>query len=175
MIGILALDHFFDQVIHKLPGAFKIFYPDNLQQARSQIQGIMTTPWTKTDALLIEKLPHLKIISCFGVGIDSTDAITAKKRGITITNTPDVVTDDTADIAMALLLCLSRKILFNDSYVRSGKWKIASAPLTSSLFGKTLGIVGLGKIGKAIAERAKTFGLKIIYHSKTKKDTSYRF
>lgn len=174
-ISILAMNHFFDDVIEELKDNYKIIYLQDLSEHYSSISGIITTPWSRVDCELITKLPNLKIISCFGVGIDSVDKKAAKEQSVIITNTPDIVTEDTADIAMTLLLCLSRNIVYNDQYVRSNRWKNLPPPLGTSVFGKTLGIVGLGNIGQRLAERALNFGLKIIYYSRTQKNVSYQF
>lgn len=175
LISVLAMDHFFDAVIKNRPAPINIIYPEDIDANIMSIHGILTTPWSKVDSTLINRLPNLKIISCFGTGIDSVDKIAALQNNIIITNTPDVVTEDTADIAMALLLCLSRHIVFNDKYARAGKWKSSPAPLGTSVFGKTLGIVGLGKIGSRIADRAVAFGLNVIYHSRTKKSAPFHY
>jgi lactate dehydrogenase-like 2-hydroxyacid dehydrogenase len=172
---ILIVDNFFDPVIGNLQNIFDLIYPENLENNLKDIQGIITNPWFKIDEQLIGSLPQLKIISCFGTGIDSVDKIAATKRGIIITNTPDIVTEDTADIAMTLLLCLSRNIIFNDQYVKTGNWAKSTPPLGMSISGKTVGIIGLGKIGQRIADRAICFGLNVIYYNKTKKESSLQY
>ncbi len=173
IIGILSLHDFFNGVINRLPKKFRIFSLDNYSDNMNLIQGIIATPWDKVDGHLINSLPNLKIISCFGTGIDCINIDAAINKKIIVTNTPDVVTEDTADVALALLLGLSRHIVTNDSFVRAGKWKTNPAPLGTSLRGKTIGIVGLGKIGKSIAARAITFGLKVGYCGRNKQNTSY--
>ena len=175
VINILAMNDFFDSVIPTLLKSFKVFYPADLPEVSASIQGVITPFSAKVNAELINSLPNLKIISCFGTGVENVDKTAAINKGIYLTNTPEIVTEDTADIAMTLLLCLSRNIIFNDKYARSGKWKTAPSPLGISVSGKTLGIVGLGRIGKRIAERAVTFGLHVIYNARTKKDVPYEF
>jgi lactate dehydrogenase-like 2-hydroxyacid dehydrogenase len=117
---------------------------------------------------LMEKLPKLKIISCFGVGVDGIDVPAARKLGIAVTNTPDVLTECVADNAMALVLATMRRTVFNDKFVRAGNWLKGGAPLADKVSGNKMGIIGLGRIGKAIAKRAEAFGMKIAYHTRNK-------
>ncbi len=119
---------------------------------------------------LMNKLPKLKIISCFGVGVDGIDVPAAKKLGIAVTNTPDVLTECVADNAMALVLSTMRRTVFNDKFVRAGNWLKGGAPLADKVSGNRMGIIGLGRIGKAIAKRAEAFGMKISYHTRTKQN-----
>lgn len=148
-----------------------------LQERRNDIVAIASAYYMPVSKTLIEALPNLEIISQFAVGTDNIDLAAAKARGIAVTNTPDVLTDDTADIALSLLLALSRRICESDMFVRVDKWRLNSAmPLGRALSGKTAGIVGMGRIGQAIAKRCEAFGLKIVYNGPRKKDgVSYRF
>lgn len=148
-----------------------------LQERRNDIVAIASAYYMPVSKTLIEALPNLEIISQFAVGTDNIDLAAAKARGIAVTNTPDVLTDDTADIALSLLLALSRRICKSDMFVRVDKWRLnAAMPLGRALNGKTAGIVGMGRIGQAIATRCEAFGLKIIYNGPRKKDgVSYRF
>jgi lactate dehydrogenase-like 2-hydroxyacid dehydrogenase len=123
----------------------------------------------------IARFPKLEIIGNIGVGYDNIDAQAAAARGVIVTNTPDVLTDETADTAFGLLLCAVRQLPQADRYLRDGKWLQDAFPLTASLRNRTMGIVGLGRIGKAIAKRGEAFGLKIAYHSRTKQDVAYPF
>ena len=130
----------------------------------------------KVDGKLMDALPKLEIISIFGVGVDSIDLDAAKKRGIIVTNTPDVLNDCVADCAMALVLNTLRKLPQAEAYLRSGFWATRGTyPLTTSVGGKTLGILGLGRIGEAIAKRAQAFGMKIRYHNRSRKIVSYPY
>ena len=122
------------------------------------------------DGAMMAKLPKLKTISHFGVGYDTVDVDAARKRGITVTNTPDVLTDDVADIAIALLLATVRKIPQGDRYVREGKWLKGAMPLTDTIQGKAVGIIGIGRIGRAIAKRAEAFNLKVSYQGPNRKN-----
>jgi lactate dehydrogenase-like 2-hydroxyacid dehydrogenase len=134
-----------------------------------RITAAATTSGRGMDAATMDKLPKLKLIAHFGVGVDSVDTDAAKKRGIAVTNTPDVLTDDVADLTLALLLATVRRIPQGDRYVREGKWVNAPFPLTDTMQGKTLGIVGMGRIGRAIAKRAEAFNLKIAYQGPNRK------
>lgn len=129
------------------------------------------------DGAVMDQMPNLKIISNFGVGYDAVDAVEAGRRGIVVTNSPDVLNDEVADTAIGLLLMTVRKLPQSEQYLRAGRWeRDGNYPLSASLRGRTMGIVGLGRIGKAIALRAETFGLKIAYYGRTRQsDVSYPF
>ncbi len=151
--------------------------PDALLHARrNDIVAIAASTSMPVSRSLIEALPNLEIIAQFAVGVDNIDLQAAKERGIAVTNTPDVLTDDTADTALSLLLAVSRRICEGDMYVRVGKWLNGPMPLGNSLKGKTAGIVGMGRIGQAIASRCEAFGMKIIYQGPRKKaDIAYGY
>jgi hydroxypyruvate reductase len=117
----------------------------------------------------IAKLPNLRTIAHFGVGYDTVDVDAARARKIAVTNTPDVLTDEVADLAIALMLAAVRKVPQGDRYVREGKWLKGAMALTESVQGKTVGIVGMGRIGRAIAKRAEAFGVKLAYQGPNKK------
>ncbi len=121
-------------------------------------------------AKLIAALPKLKVIAHFGVGYDAVDVEAANARGIKVTNTPDVLTDEVADLAMALVLGTVRRTAMGDRFVRAGFWLKGSMTLSESLTGKTLGIIGMGRIGRAIAERALPFKLNIAYQGPRRKN-----
>ncbi len=130
-------------------------------------------PWG-ADAALIAALPKLEIISNFGVGVDAIDLAAARARGIVVTNTPGVLDDCVADTAMALVLATLRRFPQAERYLRAGKWAARGAyPLATALGGKTMGILGLGRIGEAIARRALAFGMKIRYHNRRRKDVPW--
>jgi lactate dehydrogenase-like 2-hydroxyacid dehydrogenase len=118
------------------------------------------------DARFMRQFPNLEIVASFGVGYDHVDAKWAGQNGIVVTNTPDVLNEEVADMALGLLLCTVRQLPQADRYVRSGAWEQQNFPLTATLRGRTLGIVGLGRIGKAIARRAEAFGIKVAYHGR---------
>lgn len=122
------------------------------------------------DAGTIAALPGLRLIACFGVGYDAVDIDACRARGIRVTNTPDVLTDDVADMAIALMLGVLRRIVVADRYVRAGRWLASPMPLTRSLSRRRVGIVGLGRIGQAIAERCAAFGCTVAWHGPRPKD-----
>lgn len=115
---------------------------------------------------LMDRLPKLEIISNFGVGYDSVDTAAAKARNIRVTNTPNVLNDAVAELTIGLMIALARRIPQADQHVRQGKWLKAGFPLLTELNGKTLGILGLGRIGKEIATRAQAMRMRVVYHGR---------
>ena len=120
------------------------------------------------DGALMDRLPKLELISNFGVGYDSIDTKAAKARNIRVTNTPNVLNDAMAEITIGLMVSLARRLPQTDRYVREGKWKAGDYPLQVELNGKTLGILGLGRIGKEIAVRAQAMKMRVVYHGRHK-------
>ncbi|KAI7725727.1 hypothetical protein M8C21_016606, partial [Ambrosia artemisiifolia] len=118
---------------------------------------------------LIDSLPALEIISSFSVGLDKVDLEYCKEKGVRVTNTPDVLTDDVADLAIGLVLATLRRICEADRFVRGELWKKDEFKMTMKFSGKKVGIVGLGRIGTAIAKRAESFNCTISYHSRSEK------
>lgn len=133
-----------------------------IRDHKNEIQAI-TTFLTPVSRNLIEALPNLEIIATGAVGLDHIDLQAARTRSIAVTNTPDVLTDDTADIALLLMLNVARRAVEGDAFVRAGLWKKGPLQLGTSLSGKRVGIVGLGRIGQAVAQRAKAFNMQIVY------------
>ncbi len=147
-----------------------------LQAHKNDIGAILSTHSTPVRRSLIDALPQLGLIAQNAVGTDNVDLAAAHARGIAVTNTPDVLTDDTADIALALLLACSRRIVEADMYVRVGRWSAGPMPLGTTPKGKTVGIVGLGRIGQAIAKRLAAFDMRIVYHGRRQKtDAPYAY
>ena len=139
---------------------------DELMLKVTDKDGIICLPGDKIDKALMEVAPHLRVISTFSVGFEHIDVQEATKRGIYIGYTPGILTNATADLAFALLLSMARKISQCDQFVRDGNWKAMGSPLHlfgTSVWGTTLGIIGLGRIGKAMAHRAKGFNMKVLY------------
>lgn len=118
---------------------------------------------------LMARFPKLEIIAVFGVGYDGIDVAAARERGVRVTNTPDVLTDEVADLAIGLMLALSRRMVFADRHVRSGDWLKGAFPLTHKVSGSRLGMLGLGRIGQAIARRAEGFDMSIAYTARSQK------
>ncbi len=135
--------------------------------------AVATASWATNP--LIYQLPKLKLISCFGVGVDGIDFDITRARKIQVSNTPEVLNDAVADLAMGLVLATSRNLINADAYARSGSWPLAPFPFGRSLAGKTLGIIGLGAIGEEIALRALAFRMKIAYHNRSEKDLPFPY
>ncbi|MHA1577838.1 MAG: 2-hydroxyacid dehydrogenase [Candidatus Thorarchaeota archaeon] len=132
--------------------------------------GVVTLLSDVIDKKMIQSLPKLKVISQYAVGYDNIDISSSTERGIIVTNTPGILTETTADLTWALIMATSRRIVEADNYVRKGNWKVAWGPemlVGTDVFGATLGIIGLGRIGSAVARRAKGFRMKVIYTSRT--------
>jgi len=125
------------------------------------------------NAALIANLPNLTLIACYGVGYDQVDIVAARAHGIVVTNTPDILTDEVADFTVGLLLATLRQIPQADRYLRSGGWESHVYPLSASLRNRKVGILGLGRIGLAIAQRLAAFDVPIHYYSRHKADVSY--
>jgi glyoxylate reductase len=134
--------------------------------------AVITTVSDQIDREFIDLLPNLRIVSNCGVGYENIDVHYATENGIMVTNTPDVLTETTADLAWALMISVARRVVEGDEYVRSGKFKCwhPSLLLGQNVYGKTLGIFGMGRIGTAAARRARGFGMRVIYHSRKRNE-----
>ncbi|MDE1166121.1 MAG: 2-hydroxyacid dehydrogenase [Pseudomonas sp.] len=128
------------------------------------ITAVVTSGVYGADNALLDQLPNLQVITSFGVGYDGVDTAYLARRGIKLSNTPDVLNNAVAETALALMLSVSRRISEAERFVRAGKWLNSKFPLGRDLTGKTCGIVGLGKIGKTIARRAQAFDMHIAYY-----------
>ncbi|WP_206050338.1 2-hydroxyacid dehydrogenase [Oceaniglobus ichthyenteri] len=136
-----------------------------------EITAVATNGHDGVKPQIMEGLPNLKVISCYGVGYDAVDTATCAERGIIVSHTPGVLNDDVANTALLLILAAARNLVFNDQYVRQGRWvKDGNTPLTRSPEGKVFGILGLGRIGERIAEKLAQFNGKVVYHSRNKKN-----
>lgn len=142
-----------------------------------RIRGIATSNFFGASADLIDALPGLEIISSIGVGTESHAVEHARHRGVRVANTPDVLNDDVANLAVALLLAATRRIVSFDRYVREGRWqRDGDPPLTRGIAGRLIGMVGLGRIGLTIAEKLKVFGCDIAYFARHERpDAPYRY
>ncbi|MEP2029165.1 MAG: 2-hydroxyacid dehydrogenase [Paracoccaceae bacterium] len=145
-------------------------------QNGEQIEYVATNGHDGIKPEVMAALPNLKVISCYGVGYDAIDTAMARERGVIVTHTPNVLNAEVATTALLLLMSCYRELLRDDAYVRSGRWdKDGNAPLTRSMDNQTIGILGLGRIGQAIADKLAPFGATIVYHSRNKKDVAYRY
>lgn len=142
----------------------------------SGIEVAVTSYRFGMNAETMKGLPDLRAITMFGVGYDTVDVPEARRRGIAVANTPDVLTDCTADTAVALVLNVMRGFSAADRMVRRGAWATGTSfPLTRKVTGARVGILGLGRIGRAVARRLEAFDAQISYHSRTRQDTGYRY
>jgi len=146
-----------------------------LEKVGAKIRGLVQGGGTVTPEQLLEALPKLEIISVFGVGYDGVPTTYCRKRGIKVTNTPDVLTDDVADVAAALILMTGRGFVLANRFVQSGEWLRGGPSLTTKLGGRTVGIVGLGRIGHAIAERVEAMQMRVAYTGRKPRDVPYRY
>ena len=184
MIGVAALSRPHILAVSKLPpflmeplsAAFVVHDrlhetdPEAFAKVAPQIRGISGGGESKVPGALMEKLPALEVVSIFGVGYDGVDVPAALNRRIPVTHTPGVLNDEVADLAMGLMLSVARRIPLADRYVRAGRWAAEGPmPLARKVSGARLGIVGLGRIGQAIASRAEAFGMSIAYTARSAK------
>jgi len=173
-IDVLAVAKLSPLLAPQLAAAYRVH--DRLHESDAEafgavaprIRGIAASGESKVGAELIARLPALEIISVMGVGYDGIDVGAAKARGIQVTHTPNVLNDDVADLAIGLMLCAARQLPAADRYVRSGQWAAAGPmPLARKMSGARLGLVGMGRIGQAIARRASAFGMDIAYTARS--------
>ena len=174
---ILITDILIKDFVHVYKKDFNV---DCLWKLESKIhfnkyQGIVVTGGFKTDKKFLKKFKNLKIVSVFGVGYDGVDLNYCKNNKIVITNTPKVLTNDVADLALGLMITLSRRINEAHNFILKKKWNKTPFDLTTSLTNKTVGIVGMGEIGKAFSKRVKSLSMKIIYYGPNKKKLNYKY
>ena len=147
-----------------------------LAQVGPQIKGIATNGGTGATATIIAACPKLQIISVYGVGFDAVDIAACQARGIHVTNTPDVLTGDVADLAVGMMLAQARGMVAAERWARSGDWAAKGGfPLMRRVFGMKAGILGLGRIGQAVAKRLAAFDMDIAYSAQSPKDTPWEF
>lgn len=170
--ALAALEREF--AVHKLWTAKD---PDALvKEVSRRVRAVVTSGSSGIESRLFEALPRLEIIGCFGTPRGTVDLALAKHRGVAVTNTPDSITDDVADLAMGLMVAVMRRIAEADHFVRAGRWLSGLLPPGSGLGGKTCGIIGLGAIGCAIAKRAEAFRMSVCYHGPRRKEgTAYPY
>ncbi|MBL8327405.1 MAG: 2-hydroxyacid dehydrogenase [Rubrivivax sp.] len=143
--------------------------PSALAAAAPRIRAIAAQGETRVTEALMAQLPALQLISVMGVGYDGIDVASALRRGIMVTHTPDVLNDEVADTAIGLMLSVARQLPAADRFVRAGDWLKGPMPLQRKMSGARLGLVGMGRIGKAIAQRAQAFGMPIAYTARSAK------
>jgi lactate dehydrogenase-like 2-hydroxyacid dehydrogenase len=154
-----------DFTVHSLTG---VTNRDGLLASVAHVRAMaVSAPVLPIDHALLARLPKLEIISSFGVGYDHIDALAAAERGIVVTHTPDVLTEEVADTAIGLLICTVRELPQGERHVRAGKWLKGNYPLSrATLRNRTVGLVGMGRIGLAVARRLEPFGVPIVYHTR---------
>lgn len=151
--------------------------PDEVLDARGgEVTAIATSGHRRVDGALMDRLPKLELVANFGVGYDTIDAEEAARRGVVVTHGAGSLDDEVADTAMGLLLMTVREMSAAERFLRAGRWPTGEYPLTPmTMTGRQLGILGLGRIGEAIARRAEAFGLSIGYHNRSPKVSPYRY
>ena len=150
--------------------------PAAFAKVAPHIRAIAASGESKVGAELMDRLPGLEIISVMGVGYDGIDVAAAKARGVVVTHTPGVLNDDVADLAIALMLAWARQVVRADRFIRAGQWPNGPLPLGRKVSGARLGIVGMGRIGQAIAQRAAAFGMAIAYTARSARaDVAHRY
>jgi len=183
-IDVLSIGSFPEATNAELAQRFAITHhfqrpaPEALSpEVKACIRGIATEANRGADRALIAALPKLEVISVFGVGTDNVDLAAAREHKVPVTNTPGILTDEVADLAIGLMLASARQILFADRYVRDGSWA-SKGPIAlgRSVGGKTMGVLGLGGIGRAIADRGAAFRMRVIYSGPRRKpDVPYEY
>jgi gluconate 2-dehydrogenase len=175
---ILVARAIFPEALAKLEQSFevrsnqsdKIMSPEELKKALSEVEGALVAGSERIDAQALSQAKNLKVVANISVGYNNFDVPAITAAGVMATNTPDVLTDTTADFGFALLMATARRITESEHWVRDGKWdqwSIVNNPLGMDLHHSTVGIIGMGRIGQGIAKRALGFGMKVIYHNRS--------
>lgn len=176
MPDLLQIGGITDVMRERLEKAFTIHTLADGNYPADKITHIATNGHDGVPADVMSSLPNLKMVSCYGVGYDAIDVTVAKSKGVMVTHTPNVLNAEVATTAVMLMMACYRELLRDDAWVRSGSWQAkGNAPLTRSVDNQTVGILGLGRIGQAIADKLAPFGTTIVYHSRSKKDVEYQY
>lgn len=176
MPDLLQIGGITDVMRERLKKAFTIHTLADGNYPADKITHIATNGHDGVPADVMSSLPNLKMVSCYGVGYDAIDVTVAKSKGVMVTHTPNVLNAEVATTAVMLMMACYRELLRDDAWVRSGSWQAkGNAPLTRSVDNQTVGILGLGRIGQAIADKLAPFGTTIVYHSRSKKDFEYQY
>jgi hydroxypyruvate reductase len=165
---LLAVAKLAPFLMEPLEGAFTVHTQID-SAPLERIRAVAGSGESKVSAELVARLPALEIVSIMGVGYDGVDVAACKARKVLVTHTPDVLNDDVADLALGLALSIARRLPQADRYVRDGQWPSGPMPLATKLSGSRMGIVGMGRIGQAIATRALAFGMSIAYTARSAK------
>lgn len=174
MPELLQIGAITDEMRTRLEAAFTIHQTKRYNA--EDITHVVTNGHDGVKPELMASLTNLQVISGYGVGYDAIDAVEAARRGILVTHTPNVLNQEVATTAVMLMLACYREVLRDDAYARSGEWEAkGNAPLTRSADNQTVGILGLGRIGQAIADKLDPWNTNIIYHSRTEKDAPYTY
>jgi hydroxypyruvate reductase len=182
--AVLSIGKFPPATMRALESRFEVVHVPTQVEAkqvpeafRARVRGLATEVNRGASRELIAMLPKLEVISCFGTGVDLIDFAAANERRIPVSNTPSVMAEECADLAIGMMLASARQIVFADHYVRSGEWaRKGPIPLGRSVGGKTLGVLGLGGIGRAIADRGAAFRMRVLYSGPRRKaDAPYEF
>lgn len=181
--NLLQIGDVTDRMRMRLEAAFAVHrlseHPDRaafLDAHGADFTALVTNGHLGVPPELMAALPNLRVISSYGVGYDAIDVDAAAARGIVVAHTPDVLNDEVANTAILLWLAVSRRLLAADAWARSGDWERTGAfPLTRSVQNRAVGILGLGRIGAVIAERAQVFGARILYHTRSPKDVPHTY
>ena len=176
MPDLLQIGGITDVMRERLKKAFTIHTLADGNYPADKITHIATNGHDGVPADVMSSLPNLKMVSCYGVGYDAIDVTVAKSKGVMVTHTPNVLNAEVATTAVMLMMACYRELLRDDAWVRSGSWEAkGNAPLARSVDNQTVGILGLGRIGQAIADKLAPFGTTIVYHSRSKKDFEYQY
>lgn len=167
MIDILQLVQLRPEVQKELAARYRLHGKADFDKVACIVRGCVTNGHSGPPPEMIDRMPKLEIIASASVGYDGIPVEYARSKGIPVTNTPDVLNDDVADLAIALMIMTARRLVASDRYVRDGKWpKDGDYPLAQTASGKRVGILGMGRIGKEIGKRAEAMNNKIAYHSR---------
>jgi lactate dehydrogenase-like 2-hydroxyacid dehydrogenase len=181
-VDVIAASPLYPPIMAVLTATYAVHHlyqaPDRaafLASVADRVRGIAVFSG-RIDAGLMAALPRLEIVASMTIGLDHVDLEAAKARGIRVTNTPDVLTDDVADLAIGLMIAAARRLVLADRYVRDGNWLKGPMPLQNKLGGAKLGVLGMGRIGQAIARRAGAMNMVVVYHNpRPKPQLPYRY
>jgi lactate dehydrogenase-like 2-hydroxyacid dehydrogenase len=176
-IDILQLAPLYPDVQRELEARYRVHRRDRLDDVASIVRAVVTNGHSGPSPEVIDRLPRLEIIGSASVGYDGIAVDYARSKAIPVTNTPEVLNDDVADLAIALMIMTARRLLGSDAYVRAGRWpREGMYPLAGRASGKTVGILGMGRIGREIAKRAEAMNNTVVYHSRHRAaDVAYRY